>query len=88
MLELRTKITRKGQVTVPAEIRRALGLKEGDKVVFTLEGDEVRLARTGSVVERTAGIIKKSRGRAPTERELKDFAEQAIADDVYERMNR
>ncbi len=80
-------ITRKGQITLPAEMRRELGLSEGDKVVCTLEGDEVRVARIGSVVERTAGIIK-SRGRAPTEQELKEFAEQAIADAVYERMNR
>ncbi len=87
MRSRKTVLTRKGQITVPAEMRRALGLKEGDKVVVTLEGDEVRVARFGSVVERTAGIIK-SRGRAPTERELKDSAEQAIADDVYERMNR
>lgn len=87
MKQLRTTMTRKGQVTVPAEIRRALGLKRGDKVVFVLDGDHVSLARTGSVVERTAGIIK-SRGRAPTERELKESAEQAIADDAYERMNR
>ena len=87
MRELRTTVTRKGQVTVPVEIRRALGLKEGDKVVFTLDGDEVRLVRTGSVVERTRGIIKR-RGRVPTERDLKESAEQAIADDVYSRMNR
>ncbi len=80
-------LTRKGQITVPVEMRRALGLREGDKVVCTLEGNEVRVARIGSVVERTAGIIK-SRGRAPTERELKEFAEEAIADDVCERMNR
>ncbi len=80
-------VARKGQITLPAEMRRALGLSEGDKVLCTLEGNEVRVARIGSVVERTAGIIK-SRGRAPTERQLKEFAEQAIADDVNERMNR
>ncbi len=68
-------------------MRRALHLEEGDKVVVTLEGDAIRVARIGSVVEQTAGIIK-SRGPAPTERELKESAEQAIADDVYERMNR
>ena len=32
MKELRTVITRKGQVTIPAEIRRELGLKREDKV--------------------------------------------------------
>lgn len=87
MLRLRTKVTRKGQVTVPVEIRRALGLKEGDPVEFTLKDGEVRFARTGSVVERTAGIFK-SNEPPMTERELKDAAEQAIADDAYERMNR
>lgn len=28
------KISSNGQITVPVEIRRALGLKEGDKVLF------------------------------------------------------
>ena len=87
MLRIHTTLTRKGQVTVPAEIRRALGLREGDKIAFTMEDGTVRLARTGSVVERTAGMLKAD---VPpmTERELKDAAEQAIADDAYERMNR
>ena len=34
-------ITTKGQVTIPKEIREALGLMEGDKVVFMLEGERV-----------------------------------------------
>ncbi|MCJ2093522.1 type II toxin-antitoxin system PrlF family antitoxin [Methylobacterium sp. J-072] len=29
------KITSKGQVTVPASLRKALGVKAGDKLVFT-----------------------------------------------------
>lgn len=33
----------KGQVTIPIEIRRKLGLKEGDKVVFMEQGDNVVL---------------------------------------------
>lgn len=32
-LEL-AKVTSKGQVTIPVEIRRKLGLKNGDKVLF------------------------------------------------------
>ena len=28
------KITSKGQITIPIEIRRKLGVKEGDKVLF------------------------------------------------------
>ncbi len=80
-------VGRKGQITLPAEMRRALEIEEGDKVVVAREGNVIHVTRIGSVVERTAGIIK-SRGRAPTERELKESAEQAIADDVLARMNR
>lgn len=35
------KISLKGQVTIPVEIRRKLGLKEGDKVVFVQQNDNV-----------------------------------------------
>ncbi|NCC62263.1 MAG: AbrB/MazE/SpoVT family DNA-binding domain-containing protein, partial [Verrucomicrobiae bacterium] len=28
------KITSKGQITIPVDIRRKLGVKEGDKVLF------------------------------------------------------
>ena len=87
MLQVRTTVTRKGQVTVPAEIRRVLGLKEGDKVVFTLDGMEVRLARTGSVVERTRGAFK-SDLPPMTPKEMREFAEQSIADEAEERSRR
>ena len=79
-------LTRKGQVTLPAEMRGALGLKEGDKVVVTLKGNVVQVARIGSVVERTAGMIKR-RGRRLSVKQLREAAEQAIADDVHQRMN-
>ena len=32
-----SRITSKGQVTVPQEIRRRLGLKKGDRVEFVIE---------------------------------------------------
>lgn len=40
---LETTITQKGQVTVPVEIRRKLGLKAKDKVRFEIDGEVVRL---------------------------------------------
>ncbi|MCC8044655.1 MAG: AbrB/MazE/SpoVT family DNA-binding domain-containing protein [Clostridiales bacterium] len=35
------KITSKGQITIPIAIRRLLGVKDGDKVMFVQEGNKV-----------------------------------------------
>jgi antitoxin PrlF len=40
------KLTSKGQVTVPKVVREALGLEEGDEVLFHVEGNRAVLART------------------------------------------
>ncbi|MDO8672595.1 MAG: type II toxin-antitoxin system PrlF family antitoxin [Dehalococcoidia bacterium] len=45
MNEILSTITSKWQVTIPAEVRRRLGLKNGDKVAFVIESEgTVRLA--------------------------------------------
>lgn len=38
-----TTMTQKGQVTIPALIRKALGLKRGDQVQFTLKKKVVQI---------------------------------------------
>ncbi|NPV80522.1 MAG: AbrB/MazE/SpoVT family DNA-binding domain-containing protein [Firmicutes bacterium] len=43
------KVSSKGQVTIPVDIRRKLKLKEGDKVLFMAEGDRVFLANASLV---------------------------------------
>ncbi len=35
------KITAKGQITIPVQVRKMLGVKEGDKVVFLNEGNRI-----------------------------------------------
>ena len=85
--ELLTVLTRKGQITVPAELRKALGLRQGDKVVLSLHGKEARLTRAGSVVDRTAGIFRQSKP-APTAEQLRDDAERAISESAEERSGR
>lgn len=35
------KITSKGQITIPIRIRKELGLKDGDKVVFLKQGNNI-----------------------------------------------
>jgi AbrB family looped-hinge helix DNA binding protein len=47
-----SRVTSKGQVTIPVEMRRKLGLKEGDKVVFMEEGNRVVIANAALVALR------------------------------------
>jgi AbrB family looped-hinge helix DNA binding protein len=45
-MDVAAKVTSKGQVTVPKPVRDALGLKEGDDVVFRVDGKRAVLAKT------------------------------------------
>lgn len=40
-MQTSAKITSKGQITIPLKVRTALGVKEGDKLVFEQNGGEM-----------------------------------------------
>ena len=46
------KITSKGQITIPIGIRKALGLKNGDKVVFFQQGGKVVMENSSVIALR------------------------------------
>ena len=56
-MDTAAKVTSKGQVTVPKAVREALGIKEGDAVVFRVEGNRAVLARTANFLS-LAGSVK------------------------------
>ena len=56
-MDTAAKVTSKGQVTVPKAVREALGSKEGDEVVFRVEGNRAVLARTADFLD-LAGSIR------------------------------
>lgn len=80
-----TTLTRKGQITIPIEFRRALGLKEGDRISVVMEDSRVQIAPSGSIAQRTAGIFKTNRPPTSAEDERR-LAEEAIAQGAIERM--
>ncbi len=45
-MDAAARVTSKGQVTVPKSVRDALGIHEGDEIVFRVEGNRAVLART------------------------------------------
>jgi len=42
---LTSRLTSKGQATIPVEVRKALRLKEGDNVLFEMQNGRVTLRR-------------------------------------------
>jgi antitoxin PrlF len=83
----KAKITAKGQITIPAGVRKAMGIKPGKKVVF-FEGEngefilrpmksirELRGFLAGQIPPMTAEEMDKAIGAAVTESYLKSVGE-------------
>ena len=58
------KVTTKGQVTIPQEIREQLDLQPGAEVEFRLEGKELKLILVRKAHERGRRIVAQLRGTA------------------------
>ena len=58
------RITSKGQVTIPLEIRERLGWPPGTTVEFDIDGAEARVRRVGDATGPGASLIARMRGTA------------------------
>jgi len=61
MKQYSTTITRGGQITLPAEIRRLLAVDSGDRVTFEVEGTEVRISPAKWTLQTLTGSVKPPR---------------------------
>ncbi|GEM_PF-480496 len=57
MKQYLSSVSEKGQVTLPLEIRKALGVKPKDKVSFRLEEDGVKVVLVGSPLESSFQVV-------------------------------
>jgi len=55
-MDAAAKVSSKGQVTVPKVVRDALGIEEGDAVIFRVEGNRAVLARTPDFLQLAGSI--------------------------------
>ena len=72
-------LTSKGQITVPRQVRRRLGLHKGDRVEFVIEDDRTLIRREApqdNPFKRYVGMLGKfpggEKGRKAWLRELRD----------------
>lgn len=59
------KITSKGQVTIPKSVRDALGLHEGDELLFRVERSRAVVAKTPDLLD-LAGTVAVPAGKRGT----------------------
>ena len=57
MKQIATKVDRHGRVVIPAEYRRALGLREGDSIVVLLDDGELRILTRAEAIRRAREIV-------------------------------
>ena len=76
-----SRLTQKGQVTIPVEIRARLGLKPRDRVRFDVEGDVVVLRPAGSTLLTGYGAVTPTR-KPEDWRAVREVVEQGIVDET------
>jgi len=57
--EARSKVGAGGRVVIPAEYRRALGLRIGDPVILRLEHGQLRILTQTEAVRRAQEIVRR-----------------------------
>ena len=81
MKVLESRMTQKGQVTIPAEIRVQLGLKPRDKVRFVAEVGGIRVEAAESKARKGFGAVKPINTPEDWQAVRREF-EELVAEDV------
>lgn len=76
MVEVAT-VTSKGQVTLPASIRKKLGLRKGSKLIFLEEGKGVRLVSGEDLEKRFALFESRAAETSLSRRRLSALVKEA-----------
>ena len=73
------RIDRAGRIVVPANIRKALGIRGGQKLTISLDGDAIKLVTVDAALERTWSIAKR-RGKGGVDSVVDDFIAERRAE--------
>lgn len=75
-------LTKKGQVTLPKILREKLGIKEGDEIIFELEGKRVRVKKVEKRSLLSLGGIAK--GKAIGRGDERDYTKKVVSKRIAE----
>ncbi len=76
-MEIAAKVTSKGQITIPKPVREALGIAEGDRVVFRIDEKRAVLARVPDLLDLVGAVDVPVAKRATSWREIRRQTREA-----------
>jgi antitoxin PrlF len=72
-MDVRAKMTSKGQVTIPKTVRDALDLHEGDELLFRVEDSRAVVAKTPDFISMSGSVpVPTSKRGTPWDEVLRD----------------
>ncbi len=76
---IKTTLGEGGRLVIPAEYRKALGLKPGDKVILVLEEGELKVITLRQAVERAQALVRQyiPEGRSLSQELIRERREEA-----------
>jgi AbrB family looped-hinge helix DNA binding protein len=78
-MDVAARVTSKGQITIPKAVRDALGISEGDQVVFRVERHRAVLARTPDLLALAGAVVVPAARRGARWDEIRSTTRSARA---------
>lgn len=73
---LHSKVTSKGQTTIPGKVRKALRIKPGDQLEYVVEGDYVAV-RVHQGTRSLKGVLANKKGKGMSFAQIREAATKA-----------
>ena len=55
-MDVSARVSSRGQITIPRAVREALSIREGDEVLFRVEGQRAMIARSPDLIQLAGSV--------------------------------